>query len=43
MNVHFTIACVFPEGDVSFALRFIDTFIHLTAHVEKKYSISAYS
>ena len=43
MNVHFTVACVFPERDASFVLRFGDTFIHLTAHVEKKFEISAYS
>ena len=35
MNVHFTIACVFPERDVSFVLRFGDTFIHLTAYVKR--------
>ena len=34
---------VFPERDASFDLRFAGMFILLTVHVEKKYSISAYS
>jgi len=36
-------SCVFPERDASFVLWFAIMFIHLTVHVEKKYSISAYS
>ena len=43
MNVNLTVACMFPERDASFALQFAGMFIYLTAHVEKKDSISAYS
>ena len=42
MNVHLTVACVFPERDASFVLQFAGLFMHLAAHVEKKYSILAY-
>ena len=31
MHVHLTVACVFPERDASFVLRFVGMFIHLTA------------
>ena len=42
MNNYSVYHCVFPERDASFVLRFAGMFIHLTEHVEKKYSISAY-
>ena len=42
MNNYSVYHCVFPERDASFVLRFAGMFIHLTVHVEKKYSISAY-
>ena len=43
MNIHFTISCSCSGEGLFFCFTIFGMFIHLTVHVEKKYSISAYS